>query len=162
MNFTIQQTAQACHTYGPQVGPLPNGLDGSQLLWAMSGVESSHGTNCTPRHEPAFDVGGRYGSHAPMPALLAIYGSPAAASSYGPLQVMLCNAQGLSPSGFDDINEAFHASVTFLNQQLRHFAPANLAEIGEVWNAGSKRPDPDYVQKLTAQYALPISSEEVQ
>jgi hypothetical protein len=91
-----------------------------------------------------------------MPALLAIYGSPAAASSYGPLQVMLCNAQGLSPAGFNDINEAFHASVTFLNQQLRHFQPNSLAEIGEVWNAGHVTPDPAYVAKLTAQYSVPI------
>lgn len=159
MNFTRAQVAAQCVAFGGQVGPLPDGVDGSQLLWAMAGTESSFGADCTPRHEPAFDVGGAYGSHVPMPALLAIYGSPAAACSYGPLQVMLCNAGGLAPSGFDDIAEAFHASVTFLNQQLRRFKPQSLAEVAEIWNSGSIRPDPAYVAKLTTNYAVPIPSE---
>jgi len=149
-----------CAEYGPQVGPLPAGVDGAQLLWAMSGVESSHGANCTPRHEPAFDVGGIYGGNAPMPALIAKYGSPAAACSYGPWQVMLCNAGGLGPQDFDDIDQATHASVSFLNNRLFHYKPASLAECGEMWNAGHITPDPGYVAKLTAAYTVPILSTE--
>jgi hypothetical protein len=156
MNFTPEQVASMCEKYGSQVGPILTSIDGAQLLWALSGVESSHGTNCTPRHEPAFDVGGIYGSHAPMPQLLALYGSPAAASSYGPLQIMLCNAGGASPSTFDDVDQAFAATLPFLNAQLRRFQPQTLAEIGEVWNAGHITPDPGYVAKLTAAYAVPI------
>lgn len=155
MNFTPEQVAAMCREYGPQTGPLPPGVDGKQLLWALSGVESSHGLNCTPRHEPAFDVGGKYAKNAPMPALLARYGT-AAACSYGPLQIMLCNAQGLGPQDFDNIDQAFHASVSFLNNRLFHYKPQDLAEIGEMWNAGSIRPDPDYVAKLTANYAIQI------
>lgn len=156
MNFTRSQVAAMCRKYGPQVGPLPLGVDGTQLLWALAGVESSFGANCTPRHEAAFDVGGRYGSHAPMPDLIARYGSPAAASSYGPLQLMLCNASGLSPVGFDDIDQAFHASVSYLNNRLRHWNPSDLDEIGECWNAGSIRPDPEYTTKLGKYYAVPM------
>ena len=155
MNFTPSQVAAMCEKYGPQVGPLPTGVDGAQLLWAMSGNESGFGTNCTPRHEKAFDAGGIYGSHAPMPSLIALYGSPAAASSYGPLQVMLCNAGGLAPAGFDDIDQAFAASVSYLNTLLRRFKPQSLDEIGECWNAGHITPDPDYTTKLEANYAVP-------
>ena len=145
-----------CRKYGPQVGPLPFGVDGQQLLWAMAGVESSFGTNCTPRHEPAFDVDGKYGHNPPMPALLEKYGSPAAASSYGPWQVMLCNAGGLGPADFDDIDKAAHASVAYLNLALRRFRPSDLDEIGECWNAGSIKPDPEYTTKLSKNYAVPM------
>lgn len=156
MNFTRSEVAGKCVQYGPQVGPLPSGVEGAQLLWGMSGVESSFGANCTPRHEPAFDIGGVYGSHAPMPQLLALYGSPAAASSYGPWQVMLCNTAGMAPADFDDIDQAVQASITYLNSELRRFKPQSIAEVGEVWNAGHITPDPGYVAKLTANYAVPI------
>jgi len=156
MNFTKVQVAGACREHGPEVGPLPDGVDGTQLLWAMSGVESSFGADCNPRHEPAFDVGGIYGSHAPMPDLLKFYGSPAAACSYGPWQIMLANAPGCAPDDFDDIDHAASATVSFLNQQLRRFSPQSLEEIGEVWNAGHITPDPGYTKKLEAAYAVPI------
>jgi hypothetical protein len=91
-----------------------------------------------------------------MPALIALYGSPAAASSYGPLQVMLCNAGGMAPSDFNDLDSAMHASVAFLNEQLRRFGPQSLAEIGEVWNAGHVTADPGYVAKLTTMYGVPL------
>lgn len=159
MNFTREQVAGYCHLLGRTVGPLPYGVDGSQLLWALSGVESSFGANCTPRHEPAFDTGGKYGSHAPMPSLIAQFGSPAAACSYGPLQVMLCNALGLTPADFDDLGEAFYASISFLNSLLRRFQPQSLDEIGECWNAGHITPDLAYTTKLEANYAVPMPSE---
>lgn len=154
--WTPAQLAEVFRQYGPQVGPLPPSVNGSQLLWAMSGVETTFGKNTTPRHEPAFDVGGKYGANAPMPALLKLYGSPLAASSFGPLQIMLCNAGGMSPCDFNDLDSAVHASASFLNSRLRHYEPRSLAEIGEVWNAGSIRPDPDYVEKLTTMYAVPM------
>jgi len=155
MNFTKEQTEAMCVKYGPQVGPLPAGVDGTQLLWGMVGTESSFGTDCTPRHEPAFDVGGRYGSSPVMVALLAKYG-PAAACSYGPLQIMLCNATGASPQDFDTLDQAFQLTLPFLNSRLRRFKPQSLAEIGEIWNAGSIRPDPTYVAKLQSNYVVPM------
>jgi hypothetical protein len=91
-----------------------------------------------------------------MPQLLALYGSPAAASSYGPWQVMLCNCNGLSPLEMQDLDLAAQASVAYLNSELRRFQPRTLAEIGECWNAGHITPDPAYVAKLTAAYAVPI------
>ncbi len=155
MNFTPSQVSAMCEKYGAQVGPLPAEVDGTQLLWAMSGNESSFGVNCTPRHEPAFDVGGAYGANGDMPALIALYGSPAAACSYGPLQVMLCNAGNTSPTDFDDLDQAFAASVAYLNTLLRRFNPQSLDEIGECWNAGHVTPDPGYTSKLEANYGVP-------
>ena len=112
-NFTQQEIAAQCRISGPQLIGLPAGIDGAQLLWAISGNESSFGANCTPRHEPAYDVGGRYGSNAVMVPLLTEWGS-AAACSYGPLQLMFCNAPaGATPSDFDDLPTAFKYSVAY-------------------------------------------------
>jgi hypothetical protein len=155
-NFTKQQIAGACARFGSQVGPLPGGVDGTQLLWALSGVESSFGANCQPRHEPAFDVGGPYATHLPCSIFLQRYGS-AGACSYGPLQLMICNAPlTYGPSSFDDLTLAMQASVTFLNTLLRHWQPQSLAEIGECWNAGHITADPAYVVKLAVASAAPM------
>ena len=78
MNFDKEEIVAACREYGPQIVGLPVGIDGAQLLWAMSGNESSFGANCAPRHEPAFDVDGVYGSGPVMTPLLAKFGSAAA------------------------------------------------------------------------------------
>ena len=155
-NFTSSDIAAACRNYGPGVGPLPAGVDGAQLLWAIAGVESSFGLNCQPRHEPAYDVGGHYATHAPMPGLLQAWG-PAAACSYGPWQLMLCDAPvGMTPQGFDSLDGCAKASLADLNRKLRNFKPQNLAEIGECWNAGHITPDSAYTNKLARSYALPI------
>src|SRR5271165_3830646 len=118
MNFTREQIAAQCRLSGATVGPLPTGVVGAQLLWAMAGNESSFGADCTPRHEPAFDIGGPYAGHAPMPDLLAKWGS-LGASSFGPCQILLANCPTMAPADFDDLVIAFSATVQFLNQQLR-------------------------------------------
>ena len=158
-NFTQAEMAAICVRYGSQVGPLPAGVDGAQLLWAMSGVESSFGANCQPRHEPAFDVGGIYSTHYPMPQLLQIDGS-AAACSYGPWQLLLCNAPlTYGPSSFDSLSLAASASLGFLNRLLRQWQPKSLKEIGDCWNAGHITPDPAYELKLAVAYnvAMPTA-----
>jgi hypothetical protein len=155
-NFTRQEIADACRRWGSQAGPLPAGVDGTQLLWGLSGVESSFGANCQPRHEPAFDGGGAYATHYPMPILLSKYGA-GGACSYGPWQIMLCNAPlSHGPSNFDSLALAGQDSLAYLNALLRHWLPQSLAEIGECWNAGHVTPDPGYVAKLAAAYATPI------
>jgi hypothetical protein len=153
MNYIRTQIAAACSQFGSRVAGLPDGVDGTQLLWAMSGVESSFGANCTPRHEPAFDVGGKESQGEPQPQKLALYGS-AAACSYGPLQLMFCNVPlTMSPSMIDtSLTLAMQCSVIFLNGLLRHWKPSSLAEIGECWNAGHITPDPAYEAKLQACY----------
>lgn len=133
--FTTSQVAAQCSVYGPQLTPLPGGVDGIKLLWAISGNESSFGANVTPRHEPAYDVGGIYSHNSPMPELLSKYGA-AAACSYGPWQLLLANAPDYAPTDFADIGKSAQATVSFLNSLLRRFKPQNLAQIGSCWNAG--------------------------
>lgn len=160
-SYSKQEISDQCRVSGPQLIGLPDDMDGTQLLWAMSGNESSFGADCAPRHEPAYDVGGTYGSKAVMAPLLAKWGS-AAACSYGPWQLMFCNApDGWSPDNLNSLNLAGRATVIFLNRQIAQFHPQNLAEIGECWNGGHPMVTPiagvaAYVHKLTANYAVPI------
>ena len=159
MNFDKEEIVAACREYGPQIVGLPVGIDGAQLLWAMSGNESSFGANCAPRHEPAFDVDGVYGSGPVMTPLLAKFGS-AAACSYGPWQIMFCNAPiEYTPDSFNSLDNAAHATVVFLNRMIVRWKPENLAEIGECWNGGHVMQHlipavAAYVQRLIENYAV--------
>ena len=156
-NFTRAEIAAACVRYGSQVGPLPPGVDGAQLLWALAGVESSFGADCQPRHEPAFDTGGMYATHYPMPIWLSRYGS-AGACSYGPWQLLLCNAPlTYAPGSFDTLMLAASATMAFLNSKLRQWNPQSLAQIGDCWNAGHITPDPAYEGKLAYTYATAMA-----
>ena len=158
MPFTKAQLQVECDLFGPSVGPLPAGIDGATLLMALAGNESSYGANVTPRHEPAFDVGGIYGSSPEQAPLLAKYGS-AAACSYGPWQLMFCNTpQPASPSDFDSLNLACQYTVSYLNSLLRRFKPQTVGEIGSCWNAGHilQNPGPgvqEYMAELIQNYA---------
>ncbi len=159
--FTPLQIANQCRLSGSSVTPLPAGVDGAQLLWAISGNESSFGANCTPRHEPAFDAGGVYGDDAAMKPLLAKYGT-AAAYSYGPWQMLFCNAPaGYAPPDMLVLSKAAWATVTFLNELLRRWKPQTMAAIGETWNAGHPLVNLSagvarYVAELVSNYAVPM------
>lgn len=159
MSYTRQQIAAACQSYGSQVGPLPANIDGAQLLWALAGNESSFGANCNPRHEPAYDVGGRYADDI----LLARFGS-AAACSYGPWQIMFVNCPpNYTPEDMDNLDKAAVATALFLEKQLNRFRPSTLAQIGAIWNGGNpgalQRPDVQiYADKLERNYTVPMES----
>lgn len=137
MNFTRQQIADACRAHaGDLDASLLDGYDAAQLLWAICGNESSFGANCSPRHEPAFDVGGTYAAAPAQAALLKAFGS-LGACSYGPMQVMLVNAPaGYSPNDFDDVDKAIAAGAYALGRLLAHNKPTTLAQIGACYNGG--------------------------
>ena len=161
MNFTSAQIAAECGVSGLLLAPLPASITGPQLLWAISGNESRFGKNCSPRHEPAFDVGGVYSDGPVMKPLLAKYGS-AAACSYGPWQIMFCNAPNTyTPQSFDNLTQCAQATVQLLNKFLRRWQPLSLATIGECWNAGRPVAIPTagvgrYIVELAANYAQPM------
>lgn len=73
--------------------------DAYRFLLALTGVESSFGHNTKPRHEPAYDVGGRYFSEK----LHAAYGYHAQPSpiafSYSSFQMMFPVAYELGYEG---------------------------------------------------------------
>ncbi len=137
MGFTRQQIADACRAHaGDLDASLLAGYDAAKLMWAICGNESSFGANCTPRHEPAFDVSGTYAKAPAQAALLAKYGSHAACS-YGPMQVMLVNApEGYAPADFDDVDKAIAAGAFALNRLMEHWKPVSLAQFGAVYNCG--------------------------
>ena len=61
-------------------------LDKMKLLWGLSGVESSFGANCTPRHEAGYCHGGRYFDQDRSRQWGCL-----AHCSFGPWQVMYAN-----------------------------------------------------------------------
>jgi hypothetical protein len=163
MSFTKQQITAECQASGPQLAPLPSTIDGTQLLWAISGNESSFGEDVLPRHEPVFDVGGAYGDNAVMQPLLVQWGR-AAACSYGPWQQMFCNAPaGYTPVTYDDLHACGVAAVEQLNKFLARWKPQGLPAIGECWNAGHPMITLSagvgaYVHDLIGNYAVPLAA----
>lgn len=152
MQIARSNLAALCQKYGPQLGKLPPGIDGPQLLWAIAGNESSFGAESNPRHEPGYCHGGKYFN----PNLTTKWGC-LAHMSYGPFQVMYPNSLEQTPlnllSSWDLCGLV--ASV-FMKNYVLLAKPKDLAEIGEVFNAGHITPDPEYVAKLTANYAVPL------
>lgn len=154
--FSRRELADVCRKLGGMVGPVPSTIEGAQLLWALAGNESSFGDDCTPRHEPAYDIDGKYGGDPVQHKLLELYG-PAGACSYGPLQVMLVNTPiGTTPSTFDDLERGIRASIYALNRALIRYRPQSVAEVGIVWNGGHlANPIPavqDYGARLAKKY----------
>jgi hypothetical protein len=137
MNFTKEQIQQTCATFGSLL-KLPVGIDGAKLMWAISGAESSFGANCTPRHEPAYDVNGYYArTSKDVQGLLAVYGSQAA-YSYGPWQIMLVNAPGFSPEQMTmDLTTNAQAFVGYVNRfVLGYRKAATVEQIAQTYNSG--------------------------
>jgi hypothetical protein len=158
--FTRSDVADACRKLGPTLKSLPPGMNGVNLLWAITGNESSFGANCNPKHEPAYDVGGRYSTSPDQAALLAKFGS-AAACSYGPMQVMLCNApSGSSPADFDNLETGMSHAIYALQKLINRFLPVRVAEVGYCWNGGHiMDPNPDvkvYGTRLAMRYLIPL------
>lgn len=131
---------------------------GAQLLWALACRESLRGMNCKPRLEPAYDFGGRYASERSQAILLEEYGSDAA-KSYGPWQVMLCNAPGFTPNELmTDPAKACVAAVGYLQRYVFAAQKARtLAQIADTYNSGNwrDRVTPDvqaYIAAVTGFY----------
>jgi hypothetical protein len=169
LNFGRQQIADMCRKLGPTLDAalLPDGIQAEQLLWAICGNESSFGYNCTPRHEPAFDVGGTYAQAPAQAALLEKFGSDGACS-YGPMQVMLVNApSGFTPASFDDLESAIAAGVFALGNLMRHNRPRSLQQIGSCYNAGHIQTRfssqvAAYVTRLQRNYGVAMPTEATQ
>jgi hypothetical protein len=116
--------------------PVIENLDPARLLAALAMNESSLGINCGPRHEPAWDVGGTYGSDPEQAKLLALWPYQAACS-YGPWQVMYYNVAGYTPTELNtDLAMVTRATIGYLSRQIAHWKVTTVQEIGEMWNWG--------------------------
>lgn len=139
MNYSREEVARACRAWGGSLW-LPPEIDGRKLLWALSGCESSFGENCTPRHEPAFDVGGKYSTAPEQAKLLEDFGH-AGACSYGPWQILLVNCRpGTSPEHMTNLDRCGLETTVFLNARiLKGEGAKTVAEIAEAYNSGKWR-----------------------
>lgn len=136
-NYLPATIAEMCRKFGPVLKLEGTGIDGARLLYALSGNESSFGTNCRPRFEPAYFTG-RYAKNATMQELIGLYGEDAA-KSYGPWQILPINAIGFSPKELaTDLEKACTATVGFLNRYVFHAQKAvTLEEIADTYNSGN-------------------------
>lgn len=175
-NYTKPEIAKLCFAYGDLLKDhLENSDDGSglddpelrriqgpQLLFAIAGVESSFGANCKPRYEPAYMPGGLYYQQStPSSAfrtLYAKYGRDAAAS-YGPWQLLLCNAPGFTPYELaNDAEKACQATIGFFKRYVFGIRFARtLEQIADTYNSGTWRDAvtptvQGYIRKVTHSY----------
>ena len=167
MSFSRTEVAAACRQYGPMLW-LPDGagIDGAQLLWAMSGNESTFGEHCTPRHEPGWCTGGEYQGHT---FAVGVYGTKAEAieltklyehaahCSFGPWQILLINCdQPCAPEEMASIDRAAFETVKFLNRRVLHAQGAKTIEqVGIAWNSGTLH-HPNGVPEGVARYAADL------
>ncbi len=166
-NYLKPQIAKACLQYGPILDFHLTGTNdgtgkaivGSQLLFAISGVESSFGMNCHPRLEPAYCYSGRYASKHPMPDLLSEFGSDAA-RSYGPWQVLLANAYGYKPTELSmNLEKAAIATIGFIRRRcIEGQKCKTLRDFSDAYNSGNPR-DAHIPEKYIAEVAHNYFSE---
>ncbi|HWR36387.1 MAG TPA: hypothetical protein VN622_11010 [Clostridia bacterium] len=111
-------------------------IDAPLLLWAMAGRESSFGKNLKPRHEPAYDIGGKYADTKALKRCGSAY-----ACSYGPLQIMACNALDVTLDELaSEPEKAMKASVDRLRMWVIGRQKADtIEEICDAWNTGNFR-----------------------
>jgi hypothetical protein len=114
-------------------------LDGPRMLWAIAGNESHWGANCKPRFEPAYAPSGLYYQQSQKQRdLYAQFGSDAA-SSFGPWQILPCNAPGFKPEELGlDPDKACQATIGFIRRYvLGAKRPNTLGELLDVYNSGT-------------------------
>jgi hypothetical protein len=158
-SFPVADVLAACRQYGGFLHA-PAGLDGVKILTALAAAESGGGDvkavghDCGPRHEPAYDVGGKVYKTSTLQQELVTRHGAAAACSYGPWQLMFMNYPGCTPDQLlHDLPALIEGAVDYFNRyDIGCRKAKNLAEIGEVWNTGSVKADPVYVAELQAAY----------
>lgn len=139
-------------------------IDKARFLYALSGVESSHGANNVPRMEPAYSPGGFYFDRSQaLKDAFAVYGTDASCS-WGPWQILyiVANEYGYNdePSQlqFPDVSAPFVAH--HLNKFSRNGANS-LERILDCYNTGNhfdKNKPIKYIEKFWAFY---LNSEKV-
>lgn len=135
--YTQQQLADECRNSGPRL-QVPEGIDGTRLLWALAGRESSFGADCRPRHEDAYCLG-RYS--AALREETRLYGH-AAHCSFGPWQLMYANTPRRSGPGFmfSTLDVCAAATVEFLNREILGRQKAQTVEqVADAYNSGNFR-----------------------
>lgn len=145
-----------CRKYGPQLITVA-GLDSARVMAAIAANESSIGANCKPRYEASYDIGGT-NYRAEQIGLVKRF-QHAACCSYGPWQMLPCNAQQFTPSQlYADPELCAQAFVAFFNRYIVRTRQARtLEQIAQVYNSGSIHLNPPagvlrYMDEARANY----------
>jgi hypothetical protein len=158
VSFPQSEVLALCAEYGPQLRVdlvIDPPLVGKYVMGAIAWNESALGADCTPRHEPAWDLGGVYAGEPEQAALLKEYGR-AAASSYGPWQLMFYNCPGFTPDELtSDADACARCFLAYFNGYIQRKGAITLEQIGQAYNLGHVTEDPpESVQQYTKNLAL--------
>lgn len=160
MTVSKQRIDALCRIAPGLLTVVPSGIDPEKLMKAIAQVESTYGEHSNPKHEIAFDWGGKYADRT----ALTTWGSDAACS-YGPWQVMFPTAvrflTGIAPRDLESPETCFLAAIGYLNDIFRRMARRqdpqrhDLDEIADAYNSGNHEDrfiPADYITKLRAAY----------
>lgn len=143
----------------------PDGLplDALQLLVALGGRESRFGQSLKPRHDPAWDFGGKvWKASLELQAFIAQNG-PAGACRYGPLGVMAFHAQGYAVAEMaGDPEAALGGAIVHFNRYVMGQCRCqSLLQICRTWNGGSPSAAmvPGYYEEVLQHYLTEVVSE---
>lgn len=142
-----------CLKYGPELH-VPAGVAGPQLLWALSGNESSFGAHCPPKHEDGYCYGHKYYDAGYSQSWGCL-----AHCSFSPWQIMATNARQYTPLELmQDPEKALITVVSHINRKiLAAQKAATLSEIADAYNSGNWRDaivPQDYIDKLHRNYLV--------
>lgn len=172
MKISQQALADVCRRYGKVLQGLPAGIDGTVLLWAIAGNESSFGANIVARHEPEYcpqelwheryspgaEPGfisrpGRYSADPRQQQLHKNFGC-LACCSFTPWQIMAAHAVGYTPLELlSDLEKGAEAVVGFLNREIPRREPKTLAHFASIWNGATSA---EYIAELGKNYAAAL------
>ncbi len=153
----MREIDQVCEELAPKL-QFSFGLDKVSILMALSGVESSFGTNNRPRFEPAYAPNGHYYKRSEkLRALVEKYGEDASCS-WGPWQILACVADELGyegdPKNLSDARVSGPYCVMLLNRIFNSGAQT-MEQVLDAYNTGSFRSGEfpkEYVSRFWAMY----------
>lgn len=146
-----------CIQWGSHVLKCPEGIDSLALLGAIAEVESDFGALALPRHEKAYDHGGRYFDRERW----LLHGA-LAACSYGSFQIMYATACELgfdwrrSPLDLQSDEVGIIWVVEYIRRRCLDRGAQTISQIGDAYNSGSFKDGnypQEYVNKLSLAYA---------
>lgn len=116
-------------------------IENDLFLLALSGVETTFGTNNKPRFERAYSPEGKYGTSDQMKHLYPLYGTDACCS-YGPWQILFVTAYSLGyrglPIDLEFASTSLVWTIKFLNKWISEGADT-LEKLADCWNSGTYR-----------------------
>ena len=124
------------------------------LLATLAEIESAFGLLALPKHEPAFDYGGKFCNHE-----LWLRWGAWSACSYSSFQIMFVTAHELgftgSPVHLCDDETAIHWVLEYIRKRIIDRGCTSIEQFADAYNSGSFKDSfvpTEYVQKFVAIY----------